>query len=516
MSCRQLVAFVAVTLVTVTQAQESCVFGDDDDGCYFPCQCKPALVGPGVDTPCNRTTGHCHSMTCLRDHYLRTLNGAYHAYHVCQPVERFFVYNDYVAAYLVHPTTMERLTDDLSKIIRTSDPSNLVTDCSAFLEASDIAGINDTLMWEFDLERLYRFEKYFRFYIGTVPMSLTGTVSFEFDIRKERKESLTTFHMDCSTTVDYVECIQSLPSFYTAQYVFFKAKITPFKCFVFDFPWFSNTLGHAVDIDCSRCLQTDAVPCGNGYWCETCAAGWKPPDCREPCNPGYYGVNCLETYDWQGRIDSVTQNSNSIILTFTCTTMVPDDLESNYVIYVERLSPHYLQQEVPYVRGKTTVTWGGSVDDDIQIRFNLVAVFPDYAVTGRLSDAYIVVPTLIDDKNSSENVAANYAIGAVAGVCALALICIVVLIFVVKRKNKCLMCVTVDDGEAKHDKAQSTEATTQATNPATRQQMELPVLPANCNTGTDLNTNRSDPPPIMRRDNGHENTHIYTSLHVQD
>ena len=142
--------------------------------------------------------------------------------------------------------------------------------------------------------------------------------------------------------------------------------------------------------------------------------------------------------------------------------------------------------------------------------------FPDYAVIGRPSDAYIVVPTLIDDKNSSENVAANYAIGAVAGVCALALICIVVLIFVIRRKNKCLMCVTVDDGEAKHDKAQSTEATTQATNPATRQQMELPVLPANCNTGTDLNTNRSDPPPIMRRDNGHENTHIYTSLHVQD
>ena len=86
-------------------------------------------------------------------------------------------------------------------------------------------------------------------------------------------------------------------------------------------------------------------------------------------------------------------------------------------------------------------------------------------------------------------------------------------VIVIKRKNKCLMCVTVDNGEAKNAKAQSAEATPQATNQATRQRMELPVLPANCNTGTDLNANRSDPPPIMRRNNGYENTHIYTSLH---
>ena len=491
MSFTQLAAFVAVVLMTLTRAQESCVFGDDDD-CHFPCHCEPVLSGPGVDTPCNRTTGHCHSIDCYSTYDLRQLNDAYR---VCQPSDRFFYYNQPTAAYLVHPITMERLTGDVSNIIR-GTPSNLVTDCSAFLDTADIAGISDTLMWEIELKRLYAFERYFRFYINSVPMNLTGTVSFEFDVRQQRHESLVTFQMECSTSTYYVDCTQassSLQSLYTAQYVFFKADVSPLKCFVFDYGYFSNSFGYATDVDCSRCLQMDEVPCGNGYWCETCAAGWKPPDCREPCELGYYGVNCLETYDWQGRIDSVAQNDNLIMLTFTCDTAVPKGLESNYVIYVERLSPHYLQQEVPYVRGQSTVTWDGTIDDDIRVRFNLLAVFPDYSVTGRQSDVFIVVPSSgytsngsqgnSDDNESSESAAMNYAIGAVAGACALALICIVVLIVVIKRKNKCLMCVTVDDDETKHDKAQSTEATPQATNPATRQQMELPVLPANCNTG---------------------------------
>ena len=517
MSFTQLAAFVAVVLMTLTRAQESCVFGDDDD-CHFPCHCEPALIGPGVDTPCNRTTGHCHSLKCPSTYALRVLNDAYL---VCQPSDQFFYDNHRTAAYLVHPTTMERLTGDLIGIIR-GDKSNLATDCSAFLDTADIAAINDTLMWEIDLKRLYTFEKYFRFWIRTVPINLTGTVSFEFDIRKVRQESLATFPMDCSTSIHYVDCIQSSSPFYTAQYIFFKANISPLKCFVFGRGFFSNTFGYATDVDCSRCLQTDAVPCGNGYWCETCAAGWKPPDCREPCDPGYTGVNCVETYDWQGSIESVTQNGNLIRLTFTCDTAVPNGLESNYIIYVELLSRHNVQQEVPYVRGQSTVMWDGNVDDEIRVRFNLFAVFPDRTITGQPSEAFTIVTSGYTSNGSCGNTDGNessamvYALGVVAGACVLALICIIVLIFVIRRKNKCLMCVTVDDDEEKNGRAQSAQATPQASSQATRQRMELPVLAGNSNTGSDLNVNSSDSASIMRRNSGYENIHIYTSLNVHD
>ena len=49
-----------------------------------------------------------------------------------------------------------------------------------------------------------------------------------------------------------------------------------------------------IDINCSHCLQYDSSPCGNGVWCEQCAPGWRPPDCKRTCQAGYFGINCQQ------------------------------------------------------------------------------------------------------------------------------------------------------------------------------------------------------------------------------
>ena len=88
------------------------------------------------------------------------------------------------------------------------------------------------------------------------------------------------------------------------------AKCIPFIQFAF------RDLKYHIDIDWSRCKQHNGSPCGNGIWCETCLSGWRPPDCRRSCDPGYLGINCVNEYsfDWNGTTKAYKEADNICII----------------------------------------------------------------------------------------------------------------------------------------------------------------------------------------------------------
>ena len=225
-------------------------------------------------------------------------------------------------------------------------------------------------------------------------MALPATVIVDFDVRQSRDEPLASWSATCavghrSVTCGYGEAISNI---YRARYVFAKANIfPPHRCFVFKFVYVYPQIGYAADIDCTRCLQDDVNSCGNGYWCETCAAGWKPPDCRQPCDIGYRGINCLDTYDWEGTFHSLTQSDGQATLVFSCDTVVADDIASNFFFHVERMSPVYSLQTFPYSRERVAVTW--HVADDItQVKITIAAILEQQTITGKASAMLTIIP----------------------------------------------------------------------------------------------------------------------------
>ena len=77
-----------------------------------------------------------------------------------------------------------------------------------------------------------------------------------------------------------------------------------------------------IDVNCSNCLQSVSSPCGNSVWCEQCAPGFRPPDCKRTCQTGYFGVNCLQTY--------IVPNTNSSYKQVTCNITGEVEEESTY------------------------------------------------------------------------------------------------------------------------------------------------------------------------------------------
>ena len=375
------VAYVLL-LIKIGAGQERCIFGQEDD-CYFPCHCET--------TPCNRTTGHCLSGDCETYYEMRSISDDFR---VCQPGDQILITDvPTFGLYLVHPATKERLSNDLFRTVRTTLPSNMASNCSRYLDTSSILGITDTLMWEIDYERLYTISRYHKFRVAGTVMDLPASVVIDFDVRKTRTQSLESWSATCAATSSYVTCgSQSLTSaIYHARYVFIKANVFPLHCFVFDYVNLHQHSGYAADIDCDRCLQDDVNGCGNGYWCETCAAGWKPPDCREPCDIGYRGINCLDTYDWEGTFHSLTQSDGQATLVFSCDTVVADDIASNFFFHVERMSPVYSLQTFPYSRERVAVTW--HVADDItQVKITIAAILEQQTITGKASAMLTIIP----------------------------------------------------------------------------------------------------------------------------
>ena len=373
--------------------QERCIFGAKSD-CYFPCHCKTPESALGLEGACNRTNGHCYKRDCLSYYDMVTVGGL----PTCQPDNRFL--NRFQAfsfgVYLVHPTTRQRLTGDLSSIIIGASESRLTNDCSFFLDSSTIMGINDTLMWEFDFRRLMSFRRYLKFITYRTRQTLTTPVQINFEFKTERNKSGTTWPAACSVSSSYdrsVICSYSLSSRVLAKHVFFKADIYPLQCFVFKSGYFHSGFGYAADMNCSRCLQTDADPCGNGYWCETCAAGWKPPDCRDPCDPGYHGINCLETYNWQGTLHAVELGNDNVTIEISCDTVVPFTYRSNFVFRFEQVSPYSSSLSIPYTTQRFNVSLKAEIGSMLQIKITMILVFGDSIVFGESSELLTIPVT---------------------------------------------------------------------------------------------------------------------------
>ena len=212
--------------------------------------------------------------------------------------------------------------------------------------------------------------------------------------------------------------------------------------------YLNSDIGYATDIDCSRCRQSDAEPCGNGYWCETCAAGWKPPDCREPCDPGHHGINCLDigAYDWQGRILAIHQVDSVLSMTFVCDAAIPDVYISHYFIHIERYAPDSLQA-LPYRLGNMTVVWSDFPDLRIEVRFTLVAVYNGQTISGKPSDIFVHfaqscrdntdVSELVKDTSTGdrESTDKTTALTFIALFCVAVLTCLILIVAVCKLKG---------------------------------------------------------------------------------
>ena len=98
-----------------------------------------------------------------------------------------------------------------------------------------------------------------------------------------------------------------------------------------------------VNINCSNCLQNpESLPCGNGLWCEHCKPGWLPPDCQQPCEIGYYGINCL--YKCQHHCTNVPCDNVSGVITDPKLCIICDmwyiNPQSLCRDYIEKLEPY--------------------------------------------------------------------------------------------------------------------------------------------------------------------------------
>ena len=106
-----------LVLSMLVHSQETCLFGDSNDDCYFPCRCEPSLsVLNQSQTTCNSTTGQCFSGQCspgfVNPLVLKNTGSAYS----CQPNQDTGLNNNQLGAalYLVDPVTKQRLTPDIS------------------------------------------------------------------------------------------------------------------------------------------------------------------------------------------------------------------------------------------------------------------------------------------------------------------------------------------------------------------------------------------------------------------
>lgn len=438
-----LVATLCVSLQPNTlHAQEQCIFGYDDD-CYFPCHCPETT--PNIST-CDVTTGSCYSTNCQTWYYIRQIG----EYRTCQPNFRKMHSGSAsdstrVGVYLLDPVTLQRMTPDLYEIFthfysRTEDYN---PDCSDFIDPDLISGLNETMILEVDLLRLHTLKRDIRFYLDDVPINYASTVEFDFGFRNTMDDNYTAFYNEsCSKTSSgsYIRCDSD--DTIQARYIAITADVMPQPCFLFQYLYLESTsLFYSANIDCDHCLQNDASPCGNGYWCEQCAQGWKPPDCRQPCDPGYHGINCLETYDWSGSV-SARQVDDVMLVQLHCETDIPEEFESHYSIRVEQLFPITSIQLVPFSRDDVTVAHPMTDGDVITLRFVLVGVFGNRTVVGQPSERLSLFATNEEDNNDKDDNNNNNSVllygiiaaGALVVVCVAGLVVMCVLL--AQKRNK--------------------------------------------------------------------------------
>ena len=298
--------------------QESCIFGDGSD-CYFPCACAP---NDNTSRSCDSNTGHCYSGQCLPGYELTDTGRGMS----CQPKDSITSYELNAALYLVDPETGERITGDISNI---QHRLGLEADwgCLDYITAT-IAQQYNELKYEFDLKRQY--------YIST-----------EFYLRSLNYESIVFSRSRFNHFIDIVFCLFDEGEIYRCYenfdfefaeriYITINQAGQGHKCPPFSTLYLSD-VKYRLNIDCLRCQQQTNSPCGNGIWCDTCLPGFRPPDCRRSCDPGYFGVNCAEvvSFDWNGTTKAYKE-ADHVYIIFHCMTSVPPEIQSMVVMHLQQ------------------------------------------------------------------------------------------------------------------------------------------------------------------------------------
>ena len=270
--------------------QTSCIFGDAPE-CFFPCGCE--LQTSSSTAACDPMTGHCFSDNCI-DGYTLTDIGTHR---ICEK-HSYSTHDTPVDIFLVNPFTKKRLTGNLFENEHVFPINADYRDCGPLLSSPPL-DFNGTYAWEFDFEHKFEFYHINISLWDTCNYIGCGHVQVEISNNMDEIHEIDVCRMDTRNGFNLV-CDNVTP--FIADRMFVTFPNTRWKCVsINDINLYD--VRRKLNIDCSKCEQQyEAESCGNGLWCERCMEGWRAPDCMRPCEPGFYGINCAQSYslDWSG------------------------------------------------------------------------------------------------------------------------------------------------------------------------------------------------------------------------